>query len=298
MVSGPQIAEVAKLGDERVRQGLHLTHSIRAGMILLDLVMDAISEAVGLSEDGDGHSAAVRSLQQGVSRRLEIGSVGYDTLLLTRVRALHEEGRRKLAREIHDQLGNSLSLAMRQLEMYELVHQRAGTEAGPQVRAVKAAVLEALDTSRQLVTELRRSNVSGTLETALRGFVSSMGDTGSSVQIWVQGSDEWLPGRLAEELFVLVRECLRNALRHSRADNVVVSIDIAPHQVQTEVIDDGQGFDLDRVRTLGSNGLDGMAERVQLLRGTLNIGSTPGHGTRVMIWFPIEEEHEDDRLRG
>ena len=292
VVSGTQIAEVVDLSGERLRQGVHLTHSIRAGMILLDVVLSALAESTGARpEESDWYTAAVRSLQQGVTRRLEVGSIGYDTLMLSRVRDLHEQGRRRLAREIHDQLGNSLSLAMRHLEMNELIERRNDAEVSPQLKSAMAAVMETMDISRQLITELRRSTISGSLETALKGFVASMGDRHSTTQIWVQGEDEWLPGHISEELYILVRECLRNAFRHSGAANTVVNIDIAPHEVQSEIVDDGCGFDTGGVRTDGgsSNGLDGMAERVQLLHGTVDISSVPGQGTRVVIWIPIEE---------
>ncbi|MCX4747740.1 sensor histidine kinase [Kitasatospora sp. NBC_01287] len=331
-VTGTEIAEVVNLGGERLRQGLHLTHSIRAGMLLLDIVLSALATAVaeagqaeavaavGLPHDpaevcatcgaparwaeelagavrhsharDEHYTAALRSLQEGVSRRLEVGSVGYDTFLLSRVRELHELGRRKLAREIHDQLGNSLSLAMRQLELHEL---RSGDDISPHVKAAKAAVLEAMDTTRQMVTELRRSNVSGSLEMALKGFAASMAEAGGRVQIWVKGSDEWVPSKVSEELFIIIRECLRNALRHAEAGNIVVHIDIAPHEVQAEVLDDGRGFDPGAVGRKGtSNGLDGMRERVQLLHGTVNISSTPGKGTQVLVWIPIEGAADEE----
>jgi signal transduction histidine kinase len=322
-VTGTEIAEVVNLGGERIRQGLHLTHSIRAGMLLLDIVLAALATAVAgdrpaaarpegpsvvrvcthcsaperwaeelaAAEDRcrgcDGHyTAAVRSLQEGVHRRLALGSMGYDTFLLNRVQELHDLGRRKLAREIHDQLGNSLGLALRQLELHEV---RSDGAASPHLAAARAAVLEALDTARQLVTELRHSNVSGSLELALKSFAASMSEAGGAVQIWVRGSDDWVPEPVSEELFVIVRECLRNAISHAQAGNIVVHVDIAPHEVQAEVLDDGRGFDLAAVRERGTaNGLDGMRERVQLLNGTLDIRSAAGQGTQVLVWVPID----------
>ncbi|TQF04193.1 sensor histidine kinase [Kitasatospora acidiphila] len=319
-VTGTEIAEVVNLGGERIRHGLHLTHSIRAGMLLLDVVLSALATAVteaGLAEadpdheEADGrcpecsapdrwaeelaaarcghcsghYTAAVRSLQEGVSRRLALGSMGYDTFLLGRVQELNDLGRLRLAREIHDQLGNSLSLALRQLELAEL---RAEPVADPHLKAARTAVLEAMDTTRQLVTELRHCNVAGSLELALKSFASAMSEAGGAVRIWVKGSDDWVPAELAEELFIIVRECLRNSLRHAQAGNIVVHVDIAPHEVQAEVLDDGRGFDPAALPG-SSNGLTGMRERVQLLHGTLDIASTPGKGTQVMIWIPIEE---------
>jgi signal transduction histidine kinase len=320
-VTGTEIAEVVNLGGERIRHGVHLTHSIRAGMLLLDVVLSALATAVteaglpeGAADDHGGaddrcpecsapdrwaeeleaarcghcsghYTAAVRSLQEGVSRRLALGSVGYDTFLLNRVQELNDLNRRRMARDVHDQLGNSLSLALRQLELAEL---RAEPAVDPHLKAARTAVLEAMDTTRQLVTELRRCNVAGSLELALKGFASAMSDIGGAVRIWVKGSDEWMPADLADELFIILRECLRNSLRHARAGNIVVHVDIAPHEVQAEVLDDGRGFDADSLPG-SSNGLAGMRERVQLLHGTVNIASTPGKGTQVLIWAPIEE---------
>ncbi|MFE0464153.1 sensor histidine kinase [Kitasatospora sp. NPDC058965] len=321
-VTGTEIAEVVNLGGDRIRQGLHLTHSIRAGMLLLDIVLEALADAVavehpeprptgpsvvrvcpscsapdrwaeelaaaeGRCRGCDGHyTAAVRSLQEGVSRRLAIGSVGYDTFLLNRVQELNDLGRRRLARDIHDQLGNSLSLALRQLELHDA---QAANAPSPHVKAALAAVLEALDTTRQLVTELRRSQVSGSLELALKSFAASMSQAGGTVRVWVKGSDDWVPEQVTEELFVIVRECLRNAMNHAKAGNIVVHVDIAPHEVQVEVLDDGCGFDLATVRERGTaNGLDGMRERVQLLNGALDIRSAPGRGTQVLVWVPID----------
>ncbi|HEY5833070.1 sensor histidine kinase [Streptomyces sp.] len=306
VVSPTQIGGPVAPDDEHVmRHGLRLTHFVQSLTALTDLILDAIGQAVASSgvpgpDRGEhteefaragvaGYTAAVRALHQGVGSRLEAGSASCDQLPRSRIKELYEENRRWLAREIHDQFGNSLSLAMRQLEMHELLASRAGTDVGPQIRAAKAAILDALDTSRRLVTALRRPNVSGSLITALQRFAASMGDSDSRVRIWVEGPEERLPGWLSEELFLLVRECLRNALRHAGAGNVVVSVDVTPYQVRAEVIDDGKGFDRERVRSSGGNGLEVMAERVHLLQGSLNISSAPEAGTRVTISLPIED---------
>ncbi|MDT3398056.1 sensor histidine kinase [Streptomyces sp. B1866] len=291
-VSDTHVAEVVDLGGERVRQGVHLTHSVRGAVILFDTVLDRLAECAedtGVSRHA--YTAAVRSLQQGVGRRLEAGSIGYDSYLLARVREVHEQGHRKLAREMHDQIGNSLSLAMRQLEMYQ-ADLSCRQEAVPQhVRAAQAAIVETLAGIRELVTELRRPAVAGCLETALNAFVDSMGDLSVSVKLWVRGLDEWIPDPVSDELFLMVREALRNAFSHAEAGNIVVNIDIAPHEIQTEVIDDGLGFAVAEVRAGGrSNGLTGLHERAELLGGTLHIDSTPGRGTHVTIWIPIKED--------
>jgi signal transduction histidine kinase len=293
-VTETHISEVLDLGGERVRQGVHLTHSVRAGMILSDLALTALEEcAAGTDTPYPLLVQAVRALQNGVGLRLESGSIGYDSFLLHRVREIHDEDHRRLARDIHDQIGNALSLAVRKLELYEVECERAAGGVSPHVRQSKDALLEAIGRSRELVTELRRPAVTGSLETALKGFAASLGESGAPVRLWVRGLDEWMPASVAEELFIMVRECLRNAWTHAAAPHIVVHIDIAPHEIQAEVIDDGTGFDLQAVRAGGrTNGLLSLQERAALVGGTLNIDSAPGRGTRVTVWIPIPEEHQ------
>jgi signal transduction histidine kinase len=287
------IADVFDLGGERVRQGAHLTHSIRAGTILSDLAIEALADcATRMDAPQTALIAAVRALQQGIALRLESGSIGYDAFLLQRIREIHAQSHRRLAREIHDHIGNSVGLALRQIELFELEIERAGGGAVPAtVLAAKQAVLETIAHSRELVSELRRPAVAGSLETALRGFAASLGPSGAPIKVWVRGTDEWIPGAIAEELFIMVRECLRNSYTHADAAHVIVHIDIAPHEVQAEIIDNGKGFDIESRRTTGrGNGLLILQERTELVGGTVNIDSTPGRGTRVTIWIPIRQE--------
>ena len=293
-VTETHISEVLDLGGERVRQGVHLTHSVRAGMILSDLALTALEEcAAGTDTPYPLLVQAVRALQNGVGLRLESGSIGYDSFLLHRVREIHDEDHRRLARDIHDQIGNALSLAVRKLELYEVECERAAGGVSPHVRQSKNALLEAIGRSRELVTELRRPAVTGSLETALKGFAASLGESGAPVRLWVRGLDEWMPAWWPRSCSSWSGSACATPGHHAAAPHIVVHIDIAPHEIQAEVIDDGTGFDLQAVRAGGrTNGLLSLQERAALVGGTLNIDSAPGRGTRVTVWIPIPEEHQ------
>ncbi len=293
-VTVAHITDVYDLGTERVRQGAHPTHSVRAGNLLAELGVTVLAEcAAHLGAPQADLVAAVLALQRGIGLRLESGSIGYDAFLLQRVREVHEQGQRGLAREIHDHIGNSVGLALRQIELYELECERAGDGAGSRhVRLAKAAILETITRSRELASELRTPSVSGSLETALRGFAASLGPSGAPLQIWVRGGDDWIPAAITEELFIMVRECLRNSFNHAGAANVDVHIHLAPHEVHAEIIDNGKGFDVRAQRaTGGGNGLLILQERCELVGGTVNIDSAPGRGTRVTLWIPIGQEN-------
>jgi signal transduction histidine kinase len=300
VITDSHIAATVDLGNERVRQGVHITHSIRAGVILFDLALSALLQRStrGPASPDSRVAAAVRSLQLGVGRRLEAGSIGYDSFLLSRMQEIYREDHRRLARELHDEIGNSLSLVMRQLELYEVALSRDGEPLPGRLAQAKQAVVETLGRTRELVTELRKPTVTGTLEAALRAFVTSMGEDTPNVQIWTRGTDQWLPDQLSEEIFIMVRECLRNAFAHAGAGNIGVQIDVAPREIELSVIDDGCGFDLDAVRARGrTNGLLSLQERVDLLQGTLRISSTPCRGTHVTFWIPFHSDKAQGSMR-
>ena len=95
-----------------------------------------------------------------------------------------------------------------------------------------------------------------------------------------------LPDDTRYELFVIIREALRNSVRHAGAEEISVEIDIAPHEVVATVVDDGVGFDPSRVTR--TNGLTSMAERAELLHGGVTIGSRVGQGTSVIVRIPAQ----------
>lgn len=284
------IAEVTVLGTERVRQGIHATHSVRAGMALTEQTLLVVEEYVGKNPgtDGFGFGALIRALQRGIGLRVQAGILGHDTYLLTQVRELNDQGRRQLAREIHDKIGNELSLATRQLELYEIAMGGAGADPASLLDRTKDTLVTAISHTRELITELRRPILVGTLEIALRAFTQSFGGATPVVQIWVRGADDWLPTVMHDETFLMIRECLRNAYAHAGAANIVVNIDITPDEVHAEIVDDGRGFDLAETERAGTtNGLSGLRERIDLLGGMLAIDSAVGRGTRASIWLPI-----------
>lgn len=131
---------------------------------------------------------------------------------------------------------------------------------------------------------MRRAIAICDLREALESAVAAMCLESTAVAIRVVGSSAWLPDRTRDEVFVIVREALRNAVRHSGAARITVEVDIAPDRVVAVVVDDGVGFDA--ARTTRTNGLSSMAERAELLGGEVAVTSLPGQGTSVMVRIP------------
>ncbi len=193
--------------------------------------------------------------------------------------------RNRLARELHDSVTQSLySLTLLAEAGKRMV--RVGDLqqiAGNQTRLGEIAQ-QALQEMRLLVYELRplaleSEGLVGALEQRLETVERR---AGIKARVLVEGEIQLAPD-LEEELYGIAQEALNNALKHAKASEVVLSVQVTEGSVVVEVADDGQAFDLADVHDKGGLGLIGMRERADKIGGQLAIDSAPGGGTRVRI---------------
>ncbi|MFE7118873.1 sensor histidine kinase [Streptomyces sp. NPDC057654] len=228
----------------------------------------------------------------------------------------HTRDRRTLAREVHDRIGSGLCLALRQLELLEADSAPMGERPARRLDAARTALQSTLTATRALASGLRGPGpapmvdsaagpapaigpapavgpaLSGSsLESALRSFVRSMripGPLDAHVRVQVLGDTTRLPPATVDELFVIVRESLRNALAHAHARRVTAVLRLTPYAAHASVADDGRGFDLAATLAGGrTNGLLAMAERAQALGGSAEVATAPGEGTTVSVRIPV-----------
>lgn len=201
--------------------------------------------------------------------------------LAGRLLTAHEDERRRLARELHDDLTQRLASLAVQAGSLE-------RSAGAAAAAMRVSLARLSEDVHAMSYRLHPSVLDdlGLVE-ALRAECDRVAHAGD-VQVKVEAHD--VPRRVPSEtslcLFRVAQEALSNATRHGRASSVTVML--APHDrgLQLAVADNGSGFDPAQPRERASLGLASMRERVRLLRGVLDIESTPGHGTKVIAWVP------------
>jgi signal transduction histidine kinase len=111
----------------------------------------------------------------------------------------------------------------------------------------------------------------------------------------VSGDETWAPSAVTEEAFLIIREAVRNALRHGAPAMVLIGVAFAPHELHAWVEDDGRGFAFDDMVDDASAGagLASMRERADLIGGRLTIASAPGRGARVELLVPLPG-HRDE----
>ncbi|MFD0206752.1 MULTISPECIES: sensor histidine kinase [Saccharothrix] len=272
------------IGTRPATGNVHPIESIRAAAVLIELTVRALQDVCG--EDRAGVSllcTAMLTLNQSISLRMHVASIAYDRFLYEQFKQAQVDGVHSLAREIHDHVGNGVSLAHRQLELYDVLHSEDCGIARDRVARARLVLTETLDTTRRLIAGLRaRVPVSG-LREALEAFVASVDCT--EVEVVVEGDEHRLSRDVVGELYTVVREALRNAIRHACASRIRAHVEITPWRVVAVVEDDGIGFD--RRRT--GHGLASMTERTTLLGGELTITSARGTGTRLEVSIPLME---------
>jgi signal transduction histidine kinase len=199
----------------------------------------------------------------------------------------HLRERRRIARDLHDRLGERLSVALRQLELLEIAPGEGLPGATPRSVIAREALVDAMQRLRAVISDLRQDPVIN-LEMALSQYIDSAGSS-AEARLRVSGDQAWVPPAVSDEAFLIIREAIRNALTHGAAKVLLVTISLAPHELRASVEDNGTGFAL-ATGTWSSpagNGIASMNERAELLGGRLTITSVTGEGTRVELVVPL-----------
>jgi len=213
--------------------------------------------------------------------------------LSTHLQNIREEQNAELSREIHDDLGQSLTA----LKMNITFLDQSLEEHNPDKESLKKTVQDmeriigaTVKKVRKISTELRPSviDAEGIIE-ALEWQVDEFKKNFNiSVELSTVRQDIELGEKNSLHVFRIVQESLTNCVRHSGATEVHISTDIKNSFLFITVKDNGHGFDIDSIEENGSFGLLGMKERAKQCGGTLDIMSSPGDGTTLQLQVPIQ----------
>ena len=214
-------------------------------------------------------------------------------LLASQLLRLQEEERRRISRDLHDDINQRLALLSIDVEMLE--QQLSGAPAGTvrTVRTVQDRIVELSESVRRLAYQFHPSILDDLgISIALRRLVD---DFQARTGLHAQFICKDMPKRIAKDivtcLYRVAQESLANISRHARAKSVHVELRRVRDGLQLLVNDDGVGFDVNcNDGRRGTLGLLSMRERVSLVGGTLEIQSAQGEGTRVCAWVPFKQE--------
>jgi signal transduction histidine kinase len=201
-----------------------------------------------------------------------------------------DDERRRIARELHDELNQRvISLAF---EIDDHMQQAPGLPeaARTTLQVVKNEVAELSDHLRDLAHRLHPSVLDDLgITSALRVCAQEFQQREHiSVRLTLEESDKPLGHHLAECLFQVTQEALRNVAKHAGATHVFLGLTYQEDHVRLQIDDDGRGFTpQDRHSVQRGLGLVSMGERVRLVEGTLTVTSDPGRGTQLAVSIPL-----------
>lgn len=247
---------------------------------LITQIADELSVALDNLDQADAKARAEAALRDS-NRRLQE--------LSTRLLHAEENERKRISRELHDQVGQELTALVLDLDSLSRVN-----GGRPEiVDRCRAGVVHLLAQVRDLTLVLRPSGLDDFgLVVALRGHLEDqVAVRGIKAHFDSDVREKQLPADLEAACFRIAQEALTNVLRHAGAENVWLSIQEQNGELMLEIRDDGKGFDMAAARKRaeegGSSGLRNLFDRAELAGGSLAIQSEPGRGTKILARLPL-----------
>lgn len=218
--------------------------------------------------------------------------------LLRRVVEAQEAERQRIARELHDETGQSLTAIGLGLRSISTTMFQDLEKAGGNLQQLQSLAAHSLTELQRLIADLRPSHLDDLgLVATLRWYAGEVENrTGLKVQFEVEGEDRPLPSEVRTALFRVAQEALTNTVKHASARNAQLKLLYKRNEVTVSVYDDGVGFNIKRLEETSrpSWGLIGMRERAALLGGHLDIDSRRGKGTLIEMTIPYDYTAEND----
>ena len=225
------------------------------------------------------------------SKRAELAlaqSQGQLRELSAHLESVREEEKARIAREVHDELGQMLTVLKLEVSMCELAYAELDPGLNERLTSMKRLIAQLFQLVRDVATALRPpildAGIASAIEWQARRF-----EARTQIPCLVQ-VPEHLPAlsdAKATGLFRILQEALTNVMRHAQAHTVQIEL-VHEHDVlRMSVIDDGVGFCTDQARPT-SFGLVGMRERVLMLGGSMTLDSEPGEGSSLSVSIPLD----------
>jgi two-component system, NarL family, sensor histidine kinase UhpB len=197
-----------------------------------------------------------------------------------------EEERARVARDLHDEVNQSLTGLLLRLEA---ARDKAPPELAGELAETKALANQAMQELLALARQLRPAALDDHgLKAALAGHLDELGrQSGIATSIETEGDLSTVPPDVQLVVYRVAQEALSNAARHSGADSIRVRLAHEDDEIELTVADDGRGFSFDQANR--GLGVGGMRERALLVGGRLDVESRPELGTRIRLRVPIGE---------
>lgn len=210
----------------------------------------------------------------------------------SRILTAHEEERKRIARELHDDTAQAITSILVRLRLLE--HSAEREEVLRNVEELRELTSGALDSVRRMAMDLRPASLDDLgLAPALQSYAEKFSQsTPVAVSLEVEGIGRRLPRDVELVLYRVFQEALTNVSRHASAKTALVQLTRRRNEVTLVIQDDGEGFDQDELSPTHGTGLGlfGMRERLTLVRGVVEVESKKGKGTKIVARVPLDKK--------
>lgn len=247
-------------------------------------MLNAMGEQIGLALDRARLYDELKAKEEARSR------------LMARLITATEDERRRIARELHDETGQSLTALVVNLD-FLVRHPVEEQTLRSRLADVRDMAESTLAEVRRVIHEMRPSVLDDLgLEAALRWQARRYEASGLAISVQIKGLNGRLPGHLETTVFRLVQEACTNTIKHAGATQMQIKVIRRGDRLAVSITDDGRGIDpvLASTRAGSGMGLAGLQERVALAGGTLSITRPPGGGAQVLAELPIGGDVDHD----
>ena len=234
---------------------------------------------------------AIETLQDITEEKQLQENMRYYVQLITRAQ---EEERKRVARELHDEVAPSLLLLAQRLDtLTSNTRPKLTGSLKGEMENLRSHTIAALESLRRCAQDLRPRILDDIgLIAALEWMAEELAKNyGIDVRVEIKGVEQTLPAEVQLLLFRIAQEALSNVRRHAGASRSVVKVEFGDDSIKMTVSDNGKGFELpsrsEDLASTGKLGIIGMRERARLLRGTLEVKSELGKGTQVVTRIPL-----------
>ncbi|ALM87055.1 hypothetical protein ASB57_17535 [Bordetella sp. N] len=248
-------------------------------------------------EHGKLYTVQLRDVteRERANRELEV-SRNELTRLSTAIQNIREEEKTHIARELHDDLGQSLTAMKMGLSLLEGMLPADATSARTQTASLHALINATVGSVRRIASNLRPVMLDDLgLFAAVEWLAQDFSERYAiSTDVQTTGEQIELGHELTTAIFRIVQEAFTNTARHAGATRITLRLDCDPQHCRIDIRDNGVGATATQMAKTESFGLLGIRERVRLLGGTLALNSEPGQGFHLVAVVPITSQTAEE----
>jgi signal transduction histidine kinase len=195
--------------------------------------------------------------------------------------------RTRIAREIHDSLGHTLTSLNIQLDIARKLHDRDPGKSFDAVELAKQLASQSLTDVRMAIQSIRESS-DFNFENALQTLLNDVKKGQDTMDVELKLDVQDVPASVGFQVFRVIQECLTNVQKHAEASEVRIELEQSGENLRLNVSDNGRGMPLETQST--GFGIRGMRERIESMNGTVAISAQPNKGTSINVSIPVKTE--------